>query len=95
MFGCAAYYHLSIKNKLDTKAQKSILVNYENNSKAYRCFNFKTNKIIISSDIHFNEDNVKILPTILQYLQIITSFAYTLIKNQTSHAMMIKNKLQL
>ena len=58
MFGSIAYSHVpnEMKGKLDDKSKKCILVGYNENSKAYRLYNPISKKIIISRDVHFNEE---------------------------------------
>lgn len=45
-----------MRTKLDSKSIIAILVGYDANSLAYRCFDPSTNKILISKDVFFNEN---------------------------------------
>lgn len=56
VFGCEAYamdnhYHW----KFEPKAEKCIFIGYADESKAYRLWNVKRNKLIISRNVKFNE----------------------------------------
>lgn len=59
MFGCVAYAHINKqkRQKLDDVAEKYNLVGYCEHSKAYRLLDMKTNKIVISRDVKFLEQN--------------------------------------
>lgn len=59
IFGCTAYAHVpkAFRQKLDSKANKMVLVGYSNESKAYRLLDPKTSKIVISRDVRFIEDH--------------------------------------
>ncbi len=56
-FGSTAFVHIpkTLRQKLDPVSKKGILVDYEPGSKAYRILMEDTKKIIISSDVTFNE----------------------------------------
>ncbi|KAJ0735425.1 putative RNA-directed DNA polymerase [Helianthus annuus] len=58
VFGCVAYAHIpkQYRGKLDDKAEKAIFVGYSEHSKAYKLHNPVTNKIIISRDVVFDEN---------------------------------------
>ncbi|KAA0054682.1 integrase [Cucumis melo var. makuwa] len=58
VFGSIAYSHISnqLRGKLDDKSEICIMVDYSENSKAYRLYNPVSRKIIISRDVIFNED---------------------------------------
>jgi transposase InsO family protein len=57
IFGCVAYVHVpdETRTKLDPKTIPCVLTGYSEESKAYRCFNPHTRKILISSDVKFDE----------------------------------------
>lgn len=59
VFGSIAYCHVpkEKRTKLDYKAEKCLMLGYDVNAKAYRLLNLKSNKIIVSRDVVFNEDN--------------------------------------
>jgi hypothetical protein len=61
VFGCFSYIHVQNRTKFQPKARPLILVGYNDRSKAYRCFDHSSKKIIISRDVHFNEQIVGIL----------------------------------
>lgn len=50
---CYVYIHKEKRQKLDPKAILTILVGYDENSKAYKCYNSSTQKVIISRDVTF------------------------------------------
>ncbi|KAM2928689.1 hypothetical protein COP2_035913 [Malus domestica] len=58
VFGCISHVHVpdSKRVKLDDKSIKCILLGVNEESKAYRLFNPVSNKIIISRDVVFEED---------------------------------------
>jgi hypothetical protein len=58
IFGCVAYSHVpkELRNKLDHKAEKCIFIGYSERSKAYKLYNPKTKKFLISRDVHFDEN---------------------------------------
>ncbi|KAI5336607.1 hypothetical protein L3X38_015875 [Prunus dulcis] len=58
IFGSIAYSHIpdETRRKLDDKSEKCILVGYSEKAKAYKLFNPLTNKIIVSRDVKFNEE---------------------------------------
>ena len=56
IFGCLAFVHIS--NETHTKlepSEKCIFVGYSDDKKAYRCYNLVTKKILISSNVKFEE----------------------------------------
>jgi hypothetical protein len=58
-FGCEAYVNITNKyreSKLSPRAIKCIFVGYNHRPKAYRCFNPIVRNILITRNIHFNED---------------------------------------
>jgi hypothetical protein len=58
VFGCVSHVHVpdSRRVKLDAKSLKCILLGVSEESKAYRLFNPTSNKIIVSRDVVFEED---------------------------------------
>ena len=58
VFGCVSHVHVpdSRRVKLDAKSLKCILLRVSEESKAYRLFNPTSNKIIVSRDVVFEED---------------------------------------
>ncbi|XP_058982660.1 uncharacterized protein LOC105262273 [Musca domestica] len=60
VFGCKAFVHIpkQKRSKLQAKSEECIFVGYSQESKAYRLFNPKTQKIIISRDVVFVENQV-------------------------------------
>jgi len=56
VLGCTAYYHiLDVKcNKLEPKTLITILVDYDENSKAYHCYHPSTRTIVLSRNVHFD-----------------------------------------
>lgn len=57
VFGCLAYSLIPSQHreKFDEKGEKYIFIGYSDESKAYRLINPKTNELIISRDVHFDE----------------------------------------
>jgi hypothetical protein len=57
VFGSLAYVHVSKseKSKLETKSIKCMMVGYDDQSKAYKCFDPKEKKVLISKDVVFDE----------------------------------------
>lgn len=60
VFGCRAMVHVtdSKRQKLDPKSVECIFLGYEANTKAYRLYNKKTKKIVVSRDVIFIENEV-------------------------------------
>lgn len=58
VFRCIAYSLLPSNKlqKLDTKSKKCVFIGYCLDSEAYQLFNPVTSKVIMSSDVTFNED---------------------------------------
>ncbi|GJT45304.1 ribonuclease H-like domain-containing protein [Tanacetum coccineum] len=54
-FGCLCYPHLYPTHKLEPCATPSILLGHAFNHRGYRCLDLKTNKIIISRHVTFDE----------------------------------------
>lgn len=57
VFGCTAFFHIpkQRRKKLDSKAEKAILVGYSETSKAYRLMN-KNHELVLSRDVTFFEN---------------------------------------
>ena len=57
IFGCDAYVHIpkDERNKLDSKAKKTIFMGYGNETKGYRLYDPQRGKIFYSRDVKFNE----------------------------------------
>ncbi|GJW50280.1 ribonuclease H-like domain-containing protein [Tanacetum coccineum] len=54
-FGCLCYPHLDTNHKLEPHATPSIYLGQASNHRGYRCLDLKTNKIIISRHVTFDE----------------------------------------
>jgi len=56
IFGSKCFVHISAakRGKLDNVANEMIFLGYDENSKAYRCYNAATNKVVISRDVRFS-----------------------------------------
>lgn len=56
VFGCLAYSHVQkeFRNKFDSKAEKCVMIGYA--PTGYRLFSLEKEKIIISRDVKFNEN---------------------------------------
>jgi len=59
---CLSHYHIpnNKRNKFDPKAIPSILLGYDEYSKAYHCYNAATRQILVSRDVRFDETIFKI-----------------------------------
>ena len=62
IFGCRAWVHNNKGKKLDAKAPPMTFVGYEPGSKAYRLWDPLSHKIVISSDVTFDETLFPHLP---------------------------------
>ncbi len=60
MFGCITYSHVldELRKKLDDKVEKCIFISYSLVIKRYKVYNPKTQKVIISRDVTFDEDGL-------------------------------------
>eukprot|EP00253_Pinus_taeda_P031401 PITA_31401 len=58
VFSCVAYAHVpdQLRKKLDSKGEKCVFVGYCDESKSYKIYNPSTNKLIVSRDVQFIED---------------------------------------
>ncbi|KAL5836714.1 hypothetical protein ACOSQ3_013883 [Xanthoceras sorbifolium] len=58
IFGCIAFAHIldEKRKKLDDKGEKCIFLGVSKQSKAYKLYNPKTKKIVISRDVVFDEE---------------------------------------
>jgi hypothetical protein len=56
MFGCKCYILKDNRNrKIDAKSDEGIFLGYSTRSKAYKCLNPNTNKIVESENVNFDE----------------------------------------
>lgn len=60
VFGCTAYSHIpdQLRKNLNDKTKKCIFVGYILETKGYKLYNTKTQKLIISRDVIFQEHGV-------------------------------------
>ena len=56
IFGCTTYALVDLWTKLDDKSIKCVFIGYATQSKAYRLYNPLTGKIIVSTNVVFDED---------------------------------------
>lgn len=58
-FGAKCYVHIEAqkRQKLDAKSFQAVLVGYDEQSKGYRCYNPKTERVVISRDVRFVINN--------------------------------------
>ncbi|KAF8377730.1 hypothetical protein HHK36_031114 [Tetracentron sinense] len=58
IFGCIAYAQVpeAKKKKLDDRGEKCIFIGYSEESKAYKLYNPLTNKVVVSRDVIFSEE---------------------------------------
>jgi ATP-binding cassette subfamily B (MDR/TAP) protein 1 len=54
VFGCPAYAHVD-NGKLEPRAVKCIFLGYQSGVKGYKLWNLQTQKVVISSNVIFNE----------------------------------------
>ena len=66
VFGCTYFVHIqsSHRDKLDPRAVKCCFLGYSSTQKGYRCYNPKTNKIVVSRDVKFKEANPFFKPSV-------------------------------
>ncbi|GAV61376.1 hypothetical protein CFOL_v3_04903 [Cephalotus follicularis] len=59
VFGSICYFNVpeNKNDKLTDKAEKRIFLGYNNQSKGYRIYNLRTNKITVSSDVKVDESS--------------------------------------
>ena len=57
IYGSIAWVHVNDEThtKLEPKSRKCIFVGYSTKSKAYKCYNLATQKIVVSKDVRFEE----------------------------------------
>ena len=56
VFGSKCYIHKDFRNgKLDAKSEEGIFLGYSTRSKAYKCLNTNTNKVVESANVKFDE----------------------------------------
>ena len=55
VFGCDAFYLVKQRRKLDKKGEKGLWVGFGKSVKIHRVFDPKTNKILVTRDVKFNE----------------------------------------
>lgn len=57
-FGCLAYLHNPSqgRNKLAPRAEKCVMIGYASKTKGYRLWNPKTQDVIESKHVRFNEE---------------------------------------
>lgn len=55
IFGSKCFVHVPKvkRDKLDNTGVETIFVGYDNNSKAFRCYDLTTRKVIVSRDVKF------------------------------------------
>lgn len=60
IFGSKCFVHVSAakRGKLDNVAVEMIFLGYDENSKAYRCYNAATKKVVVSRDVRFGSKTV-------------------------------------
>lgn len=55
-FGCVAYVH-QVREKTSARATKGVFLGYEDGTKGYRVWLVEEEKIVVSKDVIFNEQN--------------------------------------
>ena len=58
IFGCIAYAQVpkTERKKLDDRGERCIFIGYSEESKAYKLYNPLTNKVVMSRDVIFKEE---------------------------------------
>ncbi|KAK3924127.1 Retrovirus-related Pol polyprotein from transposon TNT 1-94, partial [Frankliniella fusca] len=56
VFGCRAYYADLKKPKLGPRGKKAVFLGYEEDQKGWRLLDDETSKIVVSCDVHFEEN---------------------------------------
>ena len=57
VFGCKCYILKESRNgKFDAKSDEGIFLGYSTRSKAYKCLNANTNKVVVSANVNFDEN---------------------------------------
>ena len=58
VFGCTCYVHVpgDLRDKLSIRSQKCMFLGYSTTQKGYKCINPLTNKLIISRNVTFLEN---------------------------------------
>lgn len=71
VIGCLAFCHIPRKKrtKLDNKAIPTLCLGYDDQSKAYRCYDPASRKILISRDVVFDESTTPPLVSLTHLLQ--------------------------
>ena len=67
IFGSPVFVHISktARTKLEPRSEKCILLSFDENAKAYRCFRPSTKRIFVSRDVFIDEDSLFNLPKTL------------------------------
>ena len=77
MFGCKCYILKDYRNgKFNAKSDEGIFLGYSTRSKAYKCLNTNTNKIVESKNVNFDENTKVQDDESIKKLEEYTSFAY-------------------
>lgn len=60
VFGSVVFVHLPthLRHKLEPRALRCVFVGYGVHQKGYRCYHLPTNKIYVSHDVRFHEDEM-------------------------------------
>ncbi|TXG67192.1 hypothetical protein EZV62_008467 [Acer yangbiense] len=77
-----------MRNKFDDKSEKCIFIGYSEKSKAYKLFNPKTKKIVISRDVRVDEDSSFDEKRILKFCEDPISFDDANKEEKWQHAML-------
>ena len=58
IFCCTIYVHIPSKfrSKLDPRAEKCVFIGYAPNKRGYKCYNPQTQKMFVSMDVSFLEN---------------------------------------
>ena len=52
---CYVHVHSHLRNKLDSRALKCVILGYSNSQKGHKCFHPPSGKYFVSMDVQFNE----------------------------------------
>ena len=77
MFGCKCFILKDARNgKFDAKSDEGIFLGYSTRSKAYKCLNTNTNKIVESANVNFDE-HTKVQVEVPKKMEEYRSFVYS------------------
>ena len=77
VFGCKCFILKDARNgKFDAKSDEGIFLGYSTRSKAYKCLNTNTNKIVESANVNFDE-HIKFQAEVPKKMEEYRTFVYS------------------